>query len=131
MYQRAVTSSGGGSGTKVDVGTIPYGTGWTGSGTTGRYKVTCGFKPSKIVWYVANMAAQTQYMWLNNVYDGDISTGYYQGANGNSANRRVEVGKTSNPDWLNLVSVDNDGFTLGYYDYRNWSNLVCGYIAVE
>ena len=68
MYQRAGTSSGGGGG-NVDVGTIPYGTGWTGSGATSTYKVTCGFKPKKICWYIDNAAAQTNYFWVNNVYE--------------------------------------------------------------
>lgn len=129
MYQRAGTSSGGGGG-NVDVGTIPYGTGWTGSGATSTYKVTCGFKPKKICWYIDNAAAQTNYFWVNNVYDADISETYYSGSNGNSVNSRKTVGTTSNPDWLNLQSVDNDGFTLGYYSYRDYSNAVVTYIAV-
>lgn len=106
----------------------------SGSGVTSTIKISCGFKPSIITWYINNYN-NTSYMYQKayyNKYDS-ANINYFYGTNGNTSDtmsRQVIGNTTSNPWWLNLQSVDDDGFTLGYIDYRDWTGLDLVWIAI-
>ena len=92
---------------------------FTETGASGEHKIEVGFRPKKIIWYFPNTC------FLDTYYE-EVSTTYFVGntliTSGNYSWQKLGLKAGQNPWLLNLQSVDDIGFTLGYKDYQDWSS---------
>ena len=92
---------------------------FTETGASGEHKIEIGFRPKKIIWYFPNTC------FLDTYYE-EVSTTYFVGntliTSGNYSWQKLGLKAGQNPWLLNLQSVDDTGFTLGYKDYQDWSS---------
>ena len=94
---------------------------FTETGANGEHKIVVGIRPKKIIWYFPNTC------FLDTYYE-EVSTTYFVGntliTSGNYSWQKLGLKAGQNPWWLNLQSVDDTGFTLGYKDYIDWSDRI-------
>ena len=94
------------SGSGVKTGVIKP-TDWDGTSQTSKAKVTLGFEPERIAWFVKGASGDLCAYWYDNGY-----TGFY-GIQGSTAVNNAQIG--ANAYWNGLYSVDSDGFTISRY----------------
>ena len=110
-------ASGGGSSAQTKAGTFV-----TNTTATSGYKVTLGFKPKYVCCVLSNGSTGAAC-----VYNEDVSDSKYERSCG-TVNTWVNFGGTL--QYLGMVSIDNDGFTIFTGSTWSFSTLTWAYFAI-
>ena len=122
MFTEMMMSAGGGGNIKAAKGVIRA-SDWIGTGASATATVTgLGFKPS----HVSVFSTSTNHVAY--VYDENVSTTKYSGAQGTSVANFKDM--TSNSLYGQFSSIDADGFTLIRYG-NNYTSDDIYWAAVE